>query len=341
MSRATDRDGLEIDQEVGKINTLQSFQAYCLEHDVTFNDLNFPLEKCLGVLAALPKSERAAVVEAIIHDGSMTWFVPMVELCLSWVEEDPGEWIDRRFVLGELSLQVAKAGRANMINYLMDDFPDDFDLSYTNFEAMPLLSVAALHSNHAVVKRLMHYKADINAVDPRTGYTALMYAAREGAYESVRALLADEAIDVVHSSSVDESTALTLSYLQTDMRIVCRIQAAVLMEKYYSLCDEKRLKSAGDCLHAWRELFEDIRDDEEISAEWVTEFFEALPSDIAAIGRRIFDENTGVVHQVKHSGLNKRCGAGTLFQLKPETVKAEATTEKAVISGLVVEGVKP
>lgn len=297
-----------------ELKTFQDVLLFCKASNQTLKSLNFSLMKCLNLLLALPEGERAAAVETIIDDGSMTWFVAMVELCLSWAKDDAGEWSGRRFVLGELSLQIAQTGRAYMIDYLVGDFSGDFDMGYTNFEEMPLLSVAALHNNHAVVERLMHHRAETNAVDPKTGYTPLMYAAREGAYESVCALLGDEAVDVSHVSSVDETTALTLSYLQTDIRIVCRIQAALLMSKYASLCDEGLLKSAEACLLNWRELFVDLRDNLDVTREWAQEFFDALPRGIASLGRDVFNEDEGLPNKLMNASLSQGVASSLLFK---------------------------
>ena len=52
-----------------------------------------------------------------------------------------------------------------------------------------VLMVASVNNNPAILNLLIHHGADLNLQDPGLGWTALIWAAKEGHYENVKILL--------------------------------------------------------------------------------------------------------------------------------------------------------
>lgn len=104
--------------------------------------------------------------------------------------------------LTALSIAAKSDRMLDIVNYLIDKAHEDVNKQYGGKEAVPPLITAAEQGAVLVVKKLIHAKADLNAVD-HYGLTALMWAARMGHLEIVKIL--SENVDPASLSDIHRS----------------------------------------------------------------------------------------------------------------------------------------
>lgn len=168
---------------------LETVSSKALEHAVENNDIEMA-EKLIPKVRSIncPVGFNGHYTYAGI--AAKHGFCKMCKMLL-----DAGVRVDEFYQYGAAPLYLAsEEGHLDVVNMLLDEYDADPNLydSGTIIQYTPIMRAA--ENNHSkVVRALANKKADINAYSHGVCKTALMWAAKKGAEESVRELIDLEA----------------------------------------------------------------------------------------------------------------------------------------------------